>query len=126
MNIMLWLLQVLLATAFFAHGVLYLFPPAEMIAQMNAVVPPALRLFIGAAEIAAAFGLILPGVTRIQPQLVAYAAAGVAFVAASACVLHLSRGETAPATVTALLFAMSAFVAYMRGTVLPIAPRTPA
>ena len=33
MNIVLWILQVLLAIAFFAHGWLFLAPPAELVAQ---------------------------------------------------------------------------------------------
>ena len=39
MNIVLWILQVLLAVAFFAHGLLFLSPPAEIAAQMNASLP---------------------------------------------------------------------------------------
>jgi uncharacterized membrane protein YphA (DoxX/SURF4 family) len=35
MDIVLWMLQILLAVAFFAHGLLFLFPPAELVAQMN-------------------------------------------------------------------------------------------
>ena len=31
MNIVLWILQVLLAAAFFAHGMLFLTPPAELV-----------------------------------------------------------------------------------------------
>ena len=31
MNILLWVLQTLLAVAFFTHGVLFLNPPAEMV-----------------------------------------------------------------------------------------------
>ena len=36
MNIVLWILQVLLAAAFLAHGLLLLFPPPEIAALMNA------------------------------------------------------------------------------------------
>ena len=32
MNIVLWIVQVLLALAFFAHGLLFLFPPPEIAA----------------------------------------------------------------------------------------------
>jgi uncharacterized membrane protein YphA (DoxX/SURF4 family) len=123
MNITLWVLQVLLATAFLAHGLLYLNPPSEMVEQMNAAVPPGFRIFIGVAEVLAAAGLILPGVTRILPGLVPAAAAGLAMVVASATVFHLLRGEFGPAAVTALLFVVSAFVAYMRWTMRPILPR---
>ena len=34
MNIVLWVLQVLLAVAFFAHGLLFLIPPPDIAAQM--------------------------------------------------------------------------------------------
>ena len=35
MNALLWVLQVLLAAAFFAHGMLFLMPPANMVEQMS-------------------------------------------------------------------------------------------
>ena len=123
MNILLWVLQVLLAALFLAHGLMFLFPPADMVATMNASIPPALRLFIGAAEVLAAIGLTLPGVTRIQPRLVPLAAAGLMFVTSGAALFHASRGEVAPAIGTAILFMLLTFVAYMRLIVLPISPR---
>jgi len=124
MNITLWVLQVLLALAFLAHGRLYLSPPAEMIEQINALIPPAFRMFIGAAEVLAAVGLTLPAVTRIQPWLVPLAAAGLMVVTMSACLLHTARGELSAAMTTAILFVLVTFVAYMRWKVRPIAPRT--
>ena len=74
------MLQVLLALAFFAHGCLFLFPPAAIVDQMNASLPRWFQLFLGVAEILAAVGLTLPGVTRIQPWLVSCAAAGIMIV----------------------------------------------
>lgn len=123
MNIVLWILQVLLAVAYTAHGLLFLNPPADMVQAMNESIPPALRLFIGAAELLAAIGLILPGITRIQPWLTAAAAAGLMIVMVCATVLHTVRGETGPAATTALLLVLVTFVAYMRWKVKPIAPR---
>jgi uncharacterized membrane protein YphA (DoxX/SURF4 family) len=123
MNIALWILQILLAVAFAAHGILFLAPPAEMVAQMNESIPPALRLFIGVAEVLAAIGLTLPGITRIQPWLISGAAAGLMIVTASATVLHISRGETSSAATTAILFALATVVAYMRWKVQPILTR---
>ena len=67
MNKVLWLLQILLALAFLAHGILLLFPPADMVAQMNESMSTSFRLFLGVAEVVAAIGLTLPGMTRIQP-----------------------------------------------------------
>lgn len=123
MNIFLWVLQVLLAAAFLAHGWMFLFPPADMVAVMNASIPPALRLFIGVAEVLAAIGLTLPGLTRLAPWLVPSAAAGLMIVMIGAVTLHLARGEVSSAITTAILFALVTFVAYMRWRVRPILPR---
>ena len=125
MNTLLWVLQVLLAVAFFAHGWLFLFPPASMVAVMNASIHPAFRLFIGVAEVLAAIGLTLPGLTRIQPRLVPSAAGGLMIVTIGAVAFHISRGEMASAITTSILFVLVAFVAYMRWRVLPILPRAP-
>jgi putative oxidoreductase len=123
MKILLWVLQVLLALAFFAHGCLFLFPPVAMVDQMNASLPRWFQLFLGVAEVLAAIGLTLPGVTRIQPRLVAWAAAGVMIVTLSATIFHTTRGELSSAATTLVLFAVAAFIAYMRGRVMPIRPR---
>jgi putative oxidoreductase len=81
------------------------------------------RLFIGVAEIAGALGLLLPGMTRKLPGLTSVAAGCLAFVVASATVLHIYRGETGPAVTTAILFFLASFVAYARWRVRPITPK---
>jgi uncharacterized membrane protein YphA (DoxX/SURF4 family) len=126
MNIALWVLQVLLAAAFFAHGWLFLSPPPEVAQQMNATLPRWFQLFLSVAEVLAAVGLTLPGLTRIMPWLVVWAAGGVMIVTASATAFHLMRGELSSAAITLLLLAMATFVAYMRYRVLPIGVRRPA
>jgi uncharacterized membrane protein YphA (DoxX/SURF4 family) len=123
MNIVLWILQVLLAAAFFAHGWLFLSPPPEIVEQMNASLPRWFQLFLGVAEVLAAVGLILPGLTRIMPWLVTWAAVGIMIVLASATVYHVVRGEISSAGITLVLLGMATFVAYMRHRVLPIGAR---
>jgi len=125
-NVALWVLQVLLAAAFFAHGWLFLSPPPAVAEQMNATLPRWFQLFLGVAEVLAAVGLTLPGLTRIMPWLVVWAAGGVMIVTASATAFHLMRGELSSAAITLLLLAMATFVAYMRHRVLPIGVRRPA
>lgn len=120
MNIVLWILQVLLALVFFAHGWLFLSPPPEIAAQMNASLPRWFQLFMGVAEILAAIGITLPGLTRILPGLVSWAAAGIMFVMVSATVWHVARSEYSSAAITFVLLAMATFVAYMRWRVVPI------
>ena len=123
MNITLWILQVLLALAFLAHGLMFLAPPPEIAAQMNAMLPRWFQVFLGVAEVLAAVGLTLPGVTRIRPELVPAAAAGVMIVMVSATILHLVRAEYGPAATTFVLLLMATFVAYGRWRLLPIRPR---
>ena len=123
MNIVLWVLQVLLAAAFFAHGWLFLAPPPEMVEQMNASLPRWFQLVLGVAEVLAAVGLILPGVTRIMPTLVTWSAVGIMVVMVSATLWHLARREWSGAAITLVLLGMATFVAYKRHRVLPIRPR---
>ena len=124
MNITLWVLQVLLAVAFAAHGLMFLFPPASLLEQMNAAISPAFRIFIGVAEVLAGLGLTLPGITRILPGLVPLAAAGLMIVMIGATIFHAMRGEVASAITTVVLLLLITFVAYMRWKVKPILPRT--
>ena len=123
MNIAVWVVQVLLAVAFLAHGLLFLAPPPEIAAQMNASLPRWFQLFLGVAEVLAAIGLTLPGLTRILPWLVTWAAGGVMIVTASATAFHVVRGEMSSAAITLVLLAMATWVAYMRHRVLPIGVR---
>ena len=123
MNITLWVLQVLLALAFLAHGLLLLFPPADILELMNAIMSTGFRLFLGIAEVAAAVGLTIPGLTRRLPWLVPSAAAGLMIVMIAATILHVQRGEISSAITTAILFVLVTFVAYMRWKVMPILSR---
>jgi putative oxidoreductase len=123
MNIALWVLQVLLAAAFLAHGLLLLSPPPEIAAQMNAELPRWFWLFLGVAEVLAALGLTVPGITRVMPSLVPAAALGVVIVMISATIWHLVRAEYSSAAITAVLLAMAAFTAYARWRIAPIRAR---
>lgn len=124
MNILVWVLQVLLAIAFLAHGWLLLAPPAAIAEQMNAMLPRWFQLFLGVAEVLAAVGLTLPPATRIRPGLVVWAAVGIMIVMISATVLHLSRGEISSAATTLVLLGIAAFVGHMRYRVVPIRARS--
>jgi uncharacterized membrane protein YphA (DoxX/SURF4 family) len=122
-NILLWILQVVLAAAFLAHGVMMLNPPPEIAVQMNAAIPRWFSLFIGVSEVLAAIGLTLPGMTRVMPWLVSWAAIGIMIVMISATVFHIARSENSSAAITFVLLLMATFVAYARLRRLPIAPR---
>lgn len=123
MNRILWTLQVLLALAFFAHGLLFLVPPPEVAAAMDATLPRWFQLFLGVAEVAAAVGLTLPGWTGIMPWLVSWSAAGVMIVMVSATILHVVRYEISSAIITAVLLMIASYVAYARSRVMPLPER---
>jgi uncharacterized membrane protein YphA (DoxX/SURF4 family) len=114
MNKVLWTLQVLLAAAFLAHGLMLLFPPESIVEQMNASMSRGFQLFLGVAEVLAAIGLILPGVTRVLPWMVSWPAAGIMIVMISATGFHLYRGEWSSAATTVILLIMATFVAIRR------------
>ena len=90
-NVVLWVLQGLLAALFLFAGVMkFVMPVAEMAAQSN--LPGWFFHFIGAAEILGALGLILPGLTRIAPVLTPIAAAGLVVVMIGAVALTVPMG----------------------------------
>lgn len=126
MKYALWIVQVLLALAFLAAGFMKLATPVDQLAQSMVWVndvPVWLVKFIGLAELAGGLGLILPALTRIQPQLTPLAGAGLALDMIFAAIFHLSRGEFGFIVPNIVLLALAAFVAYGRWKVAPIAPR---
>lgn len=127
MKYALWIIQILLALAFVAAGFMKLTMPVEQLAQnmaWTADVPVWLLRFIGLAELAGGLGLVLPAITRIQPQLTPLAAAGLALDMFLAAGFHLLRGEFGLIVPNLVLLALAAFVAYGRWNLLPIAPRS--
>src|SRR5262245_61563041 len=106
MNKLVWTLQSLLAVVFLAHGLMMVFPPAQVAEMMNAEFPRWFQLFVGISEAVAAIGLTLPAITRIQPFWIPAAAVGLMIVMLAATVFHLQRGEVSSAIVTLVLLAM--------------------
>ena len=113
-RIALWTVQILLALAFLAHGLMFLFPPAEIAAQMNASLPRWFTLFLGVAEVFAAIGLTLPALTGVHQWLMAWAAGGIMIVMISATIFHVARGEFSSAATTFVLLIMATVVVRAR------------
>ena len=117
LNIMLWVLQVLLACFFVMVGYSHALMPFDQIAQqatwMNDV-PRWLSLFIGYAEIAGVLGLIIPAATRIAPWLTPLAALGLATIMILAILFHLVRGEGSVVGFPTMMAAFALFVAWGR------------
>lgn len=125
-SIALWIVQIALAVAYAPAGWFKMTMPLPELGTMmawTADIPELLVRFIGAAEIAAAIGLVLPAATRILPGLSPLAAAGLVLIQLSAIVFHVSRAEFVSLPFNALLLLAAAFVAWGRWRNAPIAPR---
>lgn len=121
MNVYLWVAQMMLAFLFLAHGLMYLYPP-DAVAKAVRKMPFSMGFFrfLGAAEILAALGMVLPGGTGVLPWLTPLAAAGLAPIVGGAAVFHLRERERPQAFVSAAIFAIVACVAAMRWFVIPL------
>lgn len=127
MNIVLWILQALLALAFlFAGGTKFWWS----IEQMRAMGPPNQVLFpgyfihfIGVCEILGALGLVLPGLLRIQPGLTPLAAAGLTIIMIGATVSTAAGPGIGMAVPSIVIGVLTAFVAYGRWRVAPLRGR---
>ena len=123
MNSVLWVVQLLLAAAFLAPRLALSLAPAGRRRADERVAAALVLALPRRSGGAGCGGLTLPGLTRILPWLVTWAAAGVMIVTISATAYHVMRGEFSSAAITLMLFAMATFLAYMRRRVLPIVGR---
>ncbi len=117
MNVVLWILQAVLALAFAMAGFMKLTQPKDKLVSRLPWVedfsPTTVKL-IGTAELAAALGLILPAATGIAPVLTPLAATGLAVLMVLAAMTHARRKEPGAIAVNAALLILAAVVAWGR------------
>jgi DoxX-like family len=119
MNLSLWIAAGLLAAVLLVSSA-KLFVPKEKMAAMGAASrwvedfsPGALKA-IGALELLAAAGLILPAALDIAPVLVPLAATGAVLLFVGAVTMRLRRGEKVTIVGDLVYLALAAFVAWGR------------
>jgi putative oxidoreductase len=123
LNIMLWIIQALLALLYLNAGFLKTFRPIQDIAAQifwAPRLPELLVRLIGVSELLGAFGLILPAALKIRPQLTTLAATGLTLIMLLANIYHIAQGEFFVLPMTGTLFILAAFVAYGRWKLSPI------
>ena len=118
MNVALWIIAGLLAVAFLAAGAMKVVRTKEQLAEAGMAwvedFSPGTVKLIGALEILAAIGLILPAVLDIAPVLVPLAALGLVLVMIGAIVTHARRRENPMVVVNLVLLVLAAVVVWGR------------
>ena len=118
MTYVLWIVQALLALLYlFGGGVKLVMPVEELTAQVP--LPGAFLRFIGVAEILGGLGLVLPGLTRIKPELTPLAAAGLLIIMIGATVTTALTMGAVAALVPLVVGLLVAFVGYGRWRLAP-------
>ncbi len=124
MNIVIWVVQILLALVFLLSGTLKVTRPIEKLAGLmkyvTAIKPPQLVRVIGLLELLAALGLILPALTGILPWLTPLAAIGLVLTMIGAMVLHVRLGEGSQIAPNIVLLLLAAFVVVGRFVIVPL------
>lgn len=118
MNVVLWILQSLLALAFLASGLTKLSRPQEQLKDRMEWVTHTTATnvkLIGAAEALGGIGLIVPAATKIAPILTPIAATGLAIIMLGAVIVHVRLGDKINLILpSAVLLVLSVVVAWGR------------
>ena len=121
MNIVLWVVQVLLAGMFGMAGIMKTFQTAKAKEQMPWAKnrSDTFVRFVGTAELLGALGLFLPLLTGILPWLTPFAAVGLAVIQLLAIFTeHLPKKEYNVIPINIVLLALSIFVVAGRWVLL--------
>ena len=123
MNIVLWVVQILLALTFGMAGIMKVSQPIDRLETrmgwVKSVGTRGVRL-IGSLEILGAIGLILPACNGILPWLTPVAASCLALTMIGAMITHGRRGEYSQIGINVVLLLLTLFVAYGRFVIIPI------
>ncbi len=122
MNIILWILQSLVAITFIWAGVMKLFQSSDLPwpwVKEN----PELVIISGVFDLMAGIGLILPSLLRIQPKMTIYAAYGIILLMISASIFHIMRGEGNQIGFNIFILVSAGFILRGRLKKAPIEPR---
>lgn len=124
MNILLWIIQILLALLFlFAGGTKFYYTIEDMrrMGPPNQILFPGWFIhFIGVCEILGALGLVLPGLLRIKQYLTVLAAIGLTIIMIGAVVVTAMSAGIGPAIGNVVICLLCAFVAYGRTKLRPL------
>lgn len=122
MNIILWIIQGLLAVTFIWAGSMKIFKPEDLPfpwVKDN----PNLVLLTGIVDLLGGLGIALPALFCMQPKLTIFAAYGIIALMTVASAFHISRGEGSDIGFNIFIALLAVFVAWGRTTKAPITPK---
>jgi hypothetical protein len=117
-NVLLWIVQGLLAAIFLFAGGMKLVLPLDAL-RGPIPLPGLFMRFLGVVEVLGAVGLILPWLLRIRPGLTPLAAAGLVIIMIGATVITVLGGDVAPAVVPMVVGMLSLAVVHGRWRLTP-------
>jgi hypothetical protein len=122
MNILLWVLQIVLALLCIAGGYYQIFKFDELAPSVAAMreLPRGLWALLGTIGIVAGLALILPGAFKVMPSVTPFAALAVAAESILISGLYLYYGDSSPLPYSAAMAVMAAFIAYERFALAPL------
>jgi hypothetical protein len=122
MNILLWVLQVLVAILYGASGVMKVFMFDKVSADVPSfgALPRPAWTALGTLELVCAAGLIVPAALRWQPPLTVLAATILAIESLVFIGVHVKYREVTPMILSGVLGLLMAFIAYGRIVLRPI------
>ncbi|HTK09151.1 MAG TPA: DoxX family protein [Ktedonobacteraceae bacterium] len=123
MNIVLWIVQSVLALAFLVAGAFKVLQPIDTLKKYLGWVektPPTLVRLVGILEILGALGLILPAVTHILPWLTPVAAIGLVLTMIGAIIVHIQLKETPRSLAPLILLLLALLIVYGRFVLVPL------
>lgn len=121
MNILLWIIQILLALLFLFGGGVKLVTPADQWQAQALTLPEVMRFshgfmtFIGVCEVLGGLGLVLPGIVRKWKGLTVLAAIGLTIIMIGAVVVSVKGFGVAAGIMPFVVGLLCVFVAYGRG-----------
>lgn len=116
-NILLWILQALLAATLLWAAFMKLSKSPQELAAMwpwAGEVSPTLVKLTGITDLLGGLGLVLPALLRVKPVLTPIAALGIVALMICASVFHIMRGEASQIGFNVVVAAIAGFIAWGR------------
>jgi len=122
MNIVLWILQGLLALLCISGGAFQIFKIDELQTTVAAMreLPRGLWAFLGGFGCLTGLGLIVPGVLSVLPIVTPIAAVAIAAQSILISGFYVHYGDSPPLPYSAVMALLAAFIAYGRFALSPL------